>query len=680
MSSTDYLDNIGDKESKKSGNPRNQPIIPIKDERAMDSNGLIKHKEVPSTAEDSGNFVSSSEFESGSVARYSPSGLSGYASSYGSTWSESDDAKALITEGKVSINSTKTTLDDDELSDQTPLVSNHYLHENNTGTLTPPPPPRPPKVHRSDDDLEARYRAPLNSSPFHTPTRRPESAKRALRRQICVSEQIEHERGVKQAASCRDMIYGLSFIVQLIVIVFLGMSYGPDAFSKFSSEDSRTSLKTQAGIHFAYANLLVIAWCCGTIAIFVSVLSFMFMSVYIRLLIPIGLCLSIAAPLIWSVIGLIDSPQNFESVIGLFIFAIAVAHCFIVWDKIPVATANLYTSLFAARKTRSILVLAIVVQVVALTWIILYFLLCIGIYDSFLDNENISQFWKVLTYLSLGVSFFWTIETLMNVLQASIAGFIYTWWFVPDLSSSECLEAVGNSIINSGIFSLGSVCFGSLLVAPINVLYRIAEHIRPNREESAIPALIMAHEYIVSAIDYLHSRYHDFAFVYIGIYGYNFRDAAMKSNELFQKRGWTSTVTTNDLISNLLWVFSLGIGCLCGFFAVVISSTEKKPLVSLERPKSIAFSIGFFVGLTSSKILFSVITSAVNTVVVCFAGNPVELQRNHPECSILMRTAWRESFPSVVDFVETKEIQKSVSHSITSPSRPSRKSLNSLFI
>jgi hypothetical protein len=649
---------------------RNQPMTSIKSEGSMESNGFNANKQNPSTSTD----------EESPAVRYSPSGLSGYASSYGSTWSESDDGRALIS-------STVTALDDDELSDKTPVVSNHYLSENKSVTLTPPPPPKmSPKgstkstPQNSDDDLEARYRAPLPSSPFHTPTRKPESAKRALRRQICVSEQIEQERGVKQIASCRDMVYALSFIVQLIVVVFLVMSYGPDAFSKFSGKDSMTSFQNQAGIHFAYGNVLIITWCCGAIAIVVSVLCFIFMSVYTRLLIPVGLCLSITVPLIWSIIGLVDSPQNFESVIGLFIFAIAVAHCFIVWDKIPVATANLYTSLFAARKSRSILVLAIVVQVVALTWIILYFLLCIGLYDLFLDNENIPQFWKILSYLCLGISFFWTIQTLLNVLQASIAGFIYTWWFAPSLSSSQCLEAVGNSIINSGIFSLGSVCFGSLLVAPINVLFRIADHIRPNREETAIPAFIMAHEYVVSAIDYLHSRYHEFAFVYIGIYGYNFHDAAMKSNELFQKRGWTSKVTTNDLISNLLLVFSLGIGCLCGFFAVVISSTEKKPLVSLERPKLIAFVIGFFVGVTSSNILFSVITSAVNTVVVCFAGNPVELQRNHPECSMLMRTAWRESFPTVVDFVETKEIQKSGSHSIMSPSRPNRKSLDSLFI
>lgn len=384
-------------------NQRNQPITSMMSEGSMKSNGFNTNKQNPSTSTD----------EESPAVRYSPSGLSGYASSYGSTWSESDDARALIS-------STVTALDDDELSDKTPVVSNHYLCENKSVTLTPPPPPNmSPNVstkntpQNSDDDLEARYRAPLPSSPFHTPTRKPESAKRALRRQICVSEQIEQERGVKQVASCRDMVYALSFIVQLIVVVFLVMSYGPDAFSKFSGKDSMTSFKNQAGIHFAYGNVLLITWCCGAIAIVVSVLSFIFMSVYTRLLIPVGLCLSITVPLVWSVIGLVDSPQNFESVIGLFIFAIAVAHCFIVWDKIPVATANLYTSLFATRKSRSILVLAIVVQVVALTWIILYFLLCIGLYDLFLDNENIPQFWKLLSYLSLGISFFWTIQTLL---------------------------------------------------------------------------------------------------------------------------------------------------------------------------------------------------------------------------------------------------------------------------
>lgn len=354
---------------------------------------------------------------------YSGSELSGYASSYGSTWSKSDEADVRKSNNTItSTGLSKYPLpnnsdEEDYFSDSTPLVSNHFILEEKSYTkkrsMSPLPPSTPPPSSPPQFDIEARYKAPLSDSPFHAPTRKPESAKRALRKQIIVSDQIIQERGVKQAASCRDMFFSLSFIAQLIIVVFLGMSYGPDAFSEYKGKVSSETLEKQAGVHFTYANLLVISWCCGTMSILISILSFLFMSIYTRLLIPIGLFLSMAVPLIWSVFGFVYSPKNFNAVIGLCVFSVAFAHCFIVWDKIPVATANLYTALFAARTTRAIIVLSLVVQVVALTWFIIYFLLFIGLYDSFLDNANVSRFLKGLCYVSLGTSFFWTMETLM---------------------------------------------------------------------------------------------------------------------------------------------------------------------------------------------------------------------------------------------------------------------------
>jgi len=70
-------------------------------------------------------------------------------------------------------------------------------------------------------------------------------------------------------------------------------------------------------------------------------------------------------------------------------------------------------------------------------------------------------------------------------------------------------------------------------------------------------------------------------------------------------------------------------------------------------------SIGFMVGLVLSSILFSVISSSVNAVVVCFAGSPVEFQNNHPKCSLVMREAWRESWPGFVDFVDMTTLKES---------------------
>ncbi len=59
--------------------------------------------------------------------------------------------------------------------------------------------------------------------------------------------------------------------------------------------------------------------------------------------------------------------------------------------------------------------------------------------------------------------------------------------------------------------------------------------------------------------------------------------------------------------------------------------------------------IGFLVGIVLSTVLFSIIDSSVCAVIVCFAGNPVEFQRNHPELSHEMRHAWKEVWPGSLD-------------------------------
>jgi len=166
------------------------------------------------------------------------------------------------------------------------------------------------------------------------------------------------------------------------------------------------------------------------------------------------------------------------------------------------------------------------------------------------------------------------------------------------------------------------------------------------------------------------------------MYGYGFLEAAKKSDSLLKKRGWQDIVG-HHLLDNLLIIVSLAIAGLSGCISVEIVSAQHLSLVSRDSPTMISFwyvvnylyaarmlnrinmvltgsfsysappnSIGFFVGFVLSSILFSSVSSSVNAVVICFAGNPVEFQTNHPECSQIMREAWRESWPGFVDFVE----------------------------
>jgi hypothetical protein len=71
----------------------------------------------------------------------------------------------------------------------------------------------------------------------------------------------------------------------------------------------------------------------------------------------------------------------------------------------------------------------------------------------------------------------------------------------------------------------------------------------------------------------------------------------------------------------------------------------------------LSHSIGVFTGLVVTHVLFGLISSSVNAVVVLFAGSPVEFEKNHPELSEELRSAWREVWPGCMDIVDIRVAQ-----------------------
>jgi len=60
-----------------------------------------------------------------------------------------------------------------------------------------------------------------------------------------------------------------------------------------------------------------------------------------------------------------------------------------------------------------------------------------------------------------------------------------------------------------------------------------------------------------------------------------------------------------------------------------------------------SYSVGFLTGFVFSSIMMSIVGSAVNTVIVCYAEAPNEFHNNHPFLSNEMRVAWRSAWPDV---------------------------------
>jgi len=144
-----------------------------------------------------------------------------------------------------------------------------------------------------------------------------------------------------------------------------------------------------------------------------------------------------------------------------------------------------------------------------------------------------------------------------------------------------------HAFFRSSFYSIGSICFGSLLVGPIRVLRQFSIFFRPAEE---VNSLMTLHECmhciqsgLTNCVESLARRFSPWSFTYVGLYGYNIMDAGSKSAELFEKRGWT-TIVSDELVPNVLFLITLAITGLSGVFAHFLQQFESLSLTATNDP------------------------------------------------------------------------------------------------
>lgn len=94
---------------------------------------------------------------------------------------------------------------------------------------------------------------------------------------------------------------------------------------------------------------------------------------------------------------------------------------------------------------------------------------------------------------------------------------------------------------------------------------------------------------------------------------------------------------------------SLAVGLATGIVGLIMGSANPNMFADLgiESGAGGGFFIGLLTGFLFSGVLFSVVGSAVNTVIVLYAEAPAEFERNHPQLSHEMRSAWTAAWPDL---------------------------------
>eukprot|EP00578_Thalassiosira_sp_NH16_P001931 CAMPEP_0181140830 /NCGR_PEP_ID=MMETSP1071-20121207/35507_1 /TAXON_ID=35127 /ORGANISM="Thalassiosira sp., Strain NH16" /LENGTH=785 /DNA_ID=CAMNT_0023227795 /DNA_START=193 /DNA_END=2550 /DNA_ORIENTATION=+ len=475
-------------------------------------------------------------------------------------------------------------------------------------------------------------------------------------RQHSVNLYMKSFKGQEQPRSCKDVLFGALFVLQLVIMCVVGLKFGPEALVATAEElgpgegendDAPVDIIEDVKIVLAYQNIVKMAYTCGAFAVIVSALALAFMMAMSRRLVYVALVLSIGVSFAWGTIGIGISPKSFVPITGIIALMLTVGYMFVVWDRIPFASANLTTALTGVRDNLGLVGVAFFFQLLALVCSIYYSFTFVGLHDAMHNGDlfDLSDRAMYTIDFLLFVSFYWTYQVLRHIVMVTVAGTIGSWWFAKP-------SALYQTFLSATVYNFGSICYGSLFVGFVQFLRQITEGLRPHSEDSSMMCLVECSLFfqtkIVGCVDNLADSFTPWAFTYVGLYKYGLKEAGHKSNELFDQRGWTRIVN-DDLISSVLAMVSLVIGGLTGSFAVILQALDGHGLTSFGHPVLTSFTIGFLVGIVLSTVLFSIIDSSVCAVIVCFAGSPVEFHRNHPTLSNEMRHAWKEVWPGSLD-------------------------------
>mmetsp|Transcript_20316 Transcript_20316/g.40212 ORF Transcript_20316/g.40212 Transcript_20316/m.40212 type:complete len:589 (-) Transcript_20316:182-1948(-) len=395
-----------------------------------------------------------------------------------------------------------------------------------------------------------------------------------------------------------------------------------------------------------FADMVLLLGISSLVALVISTLALGFMIRHAQLLIKFALFFNIGATALFAIGALFLSP--FAAIMGIFLTGLTIYYAYIVWGRIPFAACNLASATTAVKANLGLAPLAYSSLIFMFGWSIWWMITFVstmyiaGNCDGQGNCQNEPSGWLVFPLM---LSYHWTFQVIKNVVHVTVAGTVGTWWFVPTEAASFCSHAVRDSWLRSVTHSFGSICLGSLLVAIVEAAKNMVRNLRESDDGGGIFLCIA--ECLLSLLQDVLEYFNQWAFVFVGVYGYPFVQAGKNVMELFKTRGWT-TIITDNLASGVLSMVSAGVGLITGLISLAIAHSQGMVFGDEVGASAASFFIGFIIGTVLTSTLMTIVSSAVNTVIVCYAEAPQEFQTNHPKLSEDMRAAWRQAWP--VDF------------------------------
>lgn len=246
-------------------------------------------------------------------------------------------------------------------------------------------------------------------------------------------------------------------------------------------------------------------------------------------------------------------------------------------------------------------------------------------------------------------AFYWISETLKAIFFATNCGVFGAWYYAPPGQKKQPVSL--SSFGRATSFSLGSLAFGSLIVAILDIIRGIVSLIQSTEASEGDMvgyAISCVAGCIISCIAWLIEFFNKYAIVNVSLYGNSYIHAAKETWRLMKDRGIDALA--QDSLVNIVWSFgSIVVGVITGLFAFIYTK-QTNPQYAQSESSYISVILFYAIGLGIQICLTlgeGSVGAGTATLFVAIAEDPQVLAQKEPELFDLLRQA----YPRVVQAV-----------------------------
>jgi hypothetical protein len=265
-----------------------------------------------------------------------------------------------------------------------------------------------------------------------------------------------------------------------------------------------------------------------------------------------------------------------------------------------------------------------------------YFMVVIaGTYDLYYDPVNNTTPPKLQALIVFCFfSFYWTSQVMANIVHTTVCGVFATYYFMAGSAQGMSKSPTVESFKRSCTTSIGSICFGSLIIAVIQTLRAIANMARGD-SDGIMAFLACLIDCLLACIEGLVEFVNKYAFAQVAIYGKGYIQAAKDTWTILKDRG-VEQIINDNLIGNVWGMAAILSGALSGLATYLYLIIAKPDFNATGNFTIVLVIMGFVMGLQICFTIGTVIDSGVVTTFVCLAEDPAALARTKPGKRIMM--------------------------------------------